>query len=223
VNPCFSKIGFTFYELGNCDATPTDPDQRGCTDDDPVPVPTQRLLLTTGSAVGRVINADNTDFTIEPGVVCGAVPRDPSRGGAPFDCDALLADPAVGVSGALGGVDVAIHLSTLDDVVNVIQLQLSNENTPTATPSPTDTPVPTHTEVPTPTPAATPTSSATETAAPTQTTTGGTSGAPATATATGWSRSPSSSAASTSRWDRSSSTSAGSSTAPVMATSRSAS
>jgi cysteine-rich repeat protein len=170
-----AEIGFTFYELGNCDATPTDPDQRGCTDDDPVPVPTQRLLLTTGSAVGRVINADNTDFTIEPGVVCGAVPCDPSRSGAPFNCDALLADPAVGVSGALGGVDVAIHLSTLDDVVNVIQLQLSNENTPTATPSPTDTPVPTHTEVPTHTPAATQTSSATETAAPTHTPTGGSS------------------------------------------------
>jgi len=165
-----AEIGFTFYELGNCDATPTDPDQRGCTEDDPVPVPTQRLLLTTGSAVGRVINADNTDFTIEPGVVCGAVPCDPSRSGAPFNCDALLADPAVGVSGALGGVDVAIHLSTLDDVVNVIQLQLSNENTPTATP------VPTHTEVPTHTPAATQTSSATETAAPTHTPTGGSSG-----------------------------------------------
>jgi cysteine-rich repeat protein len=167
-----AEMGFAFYELGNCDATPSDPDQRGCTADDPVPVPTQRLLLTTGAATGRVINADDTDFTIEPGVVCGSVPCDPSRSGAAFNCDALLADPAVGVSGALGGVDVAIHLSTLDDVVDVIQLQLSNENTPTPTPSATETAVPTHTEVPTHTAAATQTPAATETGAPTQTPTG---------------------------------------------------
>jgi cysteine-rich repeat protein len=164
-----AEIGFSFYELGDCDATPSDPDQRGCTSDDPVPVPVQTLLLTTGVAVGRIINADDTDFNLEPGVVCGSAPCAPNRNGAPFNCDALLADPAINVSGALAGVDVAIHLSTLDDVVDVIELQLSNENTPTPTPSATHTPLPTNTEVPTHTAAATHTATPTQPLAATAT------------------------------------------------------
>ena len=129
------EMGFTFYELSTCNGTPGDPDQRGCTADDPVSVPTQRLLLTTGRAVGEVINADGGDAAIAPGQTCGSVECDTTRAGAGFDCDALLAQPPAMNEAALGGVDVAVHLSVLDDLVTVLRLPLSFSSLP-ATPTP---------------------------------------------------------------------------------------
>jgi cysteine-rich repeat protein len=156
------EMGFTFYELSNCDGTPTDPDQQGCTADDPVSVPTQRLLLTTGTAVGEIIDADGTDATIAPGQVCGSVECDTSRAGALFDCDALLAEPPGMNAAALGGVDVAAHLSTLDDLVTVLRLPLvfpipPDTPTPSATPVSTETPTGAPTESPTAPPTESPT------------------------------------------------------------------
>lgn len=139
------EMGFAFYELSNCNGTPGDPDQQGCTGDDPVSVPTQRLLLTTGTAVGEIIDADGSDATIAPGQPCGSVQCDTSAAGAAFDCDALLAEPPAMHTAALGGVDVAVHLSILDDLVTVLRLPLSfpiapATATPTATLAATETP-----------------------------------------------------------------------------------
>src|SRR5262245_7329758 len=135
-------MGFTFYELGNCNGTPGDPDQRGCTADDPVSAPTQVLRLITGTAIGEIINADNTAATIAPGEACGAAPCDTTRTGSVFDCDALLAEPPNANVAVLAGIDVAVHLSRLDDLVTLLWLTLSGPIAEPATPTPTATKTP---------------------------------------------------------------------------------
>ena len=72
-----------------------------CTADDPVVATTATLYLTTGTARAEVLDANNNPGErIGVGEECFNGPCHAELHGAPFDCDALAADPGGGVNGA---------------------------------------------------------------------------------------------------------------------------
>ena len=84
------------------------------------------IVLTTGTARGALYDANddpNNPTDITDAAECGGSPCKTAATGAPFDCDALAADPTGGLSGGvLVGAWPMIDAPQLGDAVVSINL-----------------------------------------------------------------------------------------------------
>jgi len=79
-------------------------DGSACTPDDPGQATPNTLATTSGTATAEVLNASNVNGSkIQSGAQCGATPCLVSVTGVAVNCDAVLADPTGGLSGAANG------------------------------------------------------------------------------------------------------------------------
>jgi cysteine-rich repeat protein len=99
----------------NCDIPDNGPDCTPCTADDTSQVLAEHVNLTTGTAVGEVLDADSTNqgpsgVKIPEGSDCGADPCITSVAGSTADCTAFATDP----NATLGGATMVGALPNLD-------------------------------------------------------------------------------------------------------------
>ena len=79
-------------------------DGSACTSDDPGQAEPNTLATTSGTASAEVLNASNVNGSkVASGAQCGALPCLTSVTGVPINCDAVLANPTGGLTGAANG------------------------------------------------------------------------------------------------------------------------
>jgi hypothetical protein len=118
---------FRMYVLGSVEEW--GPDGTRCTEDDIPrgPETSTTVVLTTGRAVGRVLDANNVrGAEIGPGVFCGGEPCLAEVEGLPFDCEALRmgAKTEAKLVGIASALDLA---SPLGDGLGSLELGLEGE------------------------------------------------------------------------------------------------
>jgi cysteine-rich repeat protein len=134
-----------------------------CTNDDPDKGVARIIPVTTGLASLAIVDQSAIQGTsIALGSTCGDGPCDPASTGAPFNCDALAADPTGGTDGAA----LALTVPMIDELAvgdSVLAMVWNTANGPVATLTPTRTPTRTRTPSPIRSPSETPTRTPTRT------------------------------------------------------------
>ncbi len=147
-----AQLGFEveiIFDGGTCSFDPSNfskgPDGIPCNNDDPATNFYGILPLTTGSAQGEILDANNTlGVDIADGSACGASNCAVKGTGAPLDCSDFQSNP----TGGLGGLALTGITSAMDTFVGDIVAVLGNIPTRAPTLTRTITMVPTVTPTP---------------------------------------------------------------------------